>query len=364
MFIGPYPLLDFIILFGGTLALLMSFTQAIRPNKKFGNMYFCAVFIVIGILMLYFYSQFTRPGFDYHLGFAPPILFLLFSIGPIHTLSSYSVIVHERAVKITDILHGIPAIAAFLLSFIYAFRDPVFTTIPWLSERGMVDLVHYILVLCWTIQFFLYETVFLAVFLKKVKIKDMHRNMIPVLSSVIYSIVVSALLAVAQLLLNHTMTLIIIASLTIDVIVWYIFTYLYPDIYPNINAAIGRYALTHTRNINRSQLQRTLTEIMENEKVYCDEDLTLGRLASMVSVNAHQLSEFINRELAMSFKQYINRYRIDEAKKLLESEPERSILSIGLAVGFNSKSAFYTTFTRLVKATPQAFREEILKKHG
>lgn len=358
MKIGPFPLLDFIILFGGCLALLVSFAQAIRPNKKFGNWYFCSVFVVTGLLMFYFYGHYARPGFDYTFRFAPAMLILLFSIGPIHYISAYKVLIRERKFKFKDLLHGIPALAASLISIIYGLGDPLLSSLPWLAESRAVNIIHYALTLCWIIHFFLYETVLAARFFLNARREGIHKNMMPALSSVIYGMIVAIVLSIAHIFLLTGLTLIVIASLTLDVIAWYFFTYLYPDTYPSLNAAIGRHELMHTKNLDRSLLYRKLMELMEKEKMFCDEDLTLTRLASMVAVSGHQLSEFLNRELSMSFKQFINHYRIEEAKKLLVSETDRPTLSVGMAVGFNSKSVFYTTFTKHTGTSPQAYRDK------
>lgn len=97
---------------------------------------------------------------------------------------------------------------------------------------------------------------------------------------------------------------------------------------------------------------------MAKEKMYADEDLTLGTLASCVHLTAHQLSEFLNERLGKNFNQFVNEYRVAEARRMLLAEMDRTTLSIAYAVGFNSRSAFYRAFHKLTGQSPGKFREK------
>jgi AraC-like DNA-binding protein len=51
---------------------------------------------------------------------------------------------------------------------------------------------------------------------------------------------------------------------------------------------------------------------------------------------------------------------MEEAKKMLTEEPDRSIMSVCYGVGFNSKSAFYKAFMKSTEMTPFKYRKVIL----
>ena len=53
-----------------------------------------------------------------------------------------------------------------------------------------------------------------------------------------------------------------------------------------------------------------------------------------------------------------NNYRINEAKKILVNEPDKTVLYVGLEVGFKSKSAFHINFTKIAGLTPTQYRQE------
>ena len=104
------------------------------------------------------------------------------------------------------------------------------------------------------------------------------------------------------------------------------------------------------------KIDNQLKIIMEEEKFYCDEDLTLKRLSEALEISTHQLSEFLNGYYKMNFKNFINSYRIKEAKILLSEQPGRNTLSIAFAAGFNSYTTFYYQFKKKEGMSPNDFR--------
>ena len=101
-----------------------------------------------------------------------------------------------------------------------------------------------------------------------------------------------------------------------------------------------------------------IDEVFVNEKLYCDEDITIKRLADHLDVTQQHFSAYLNHHLNVNFNTFINRYRIKESIEIMNDEPERSLLSIAFAVGFNSKSVFYEAFTKEIGLSPARFRKE------
>ena len=98
--------------------------------------------------------------------------------------------------------------------------------------------------------------------------------------------------------------------------------------------------------------------VMRAQKPYLYPDITLEMLAEKLKMTSKDLSMIINRHFDSNFYEFINNYRIEEAKKLL-SEPSnkvKSITDIYMEVGFNSKSVFNTFFKKIVGVTPTAYR--------
>ncbi|SHM60362.1 helix-turn-helix domain-containing protein [Flavobacterium chilense] len=104
-----------------------------------------------------------------------------------------------------------------------------------------------------------------------------------------------------------------------------------------------------------------LLQLMEIEKPFLDFDLSLVKLAASMKISTHILSYVINNGFDENFYQFINRYRIEEAKKLMaDLETNRlSLLGIGFSVGFNSKTVFNTTFKKVTGQTPSEYKKQI-----
>lgn len=98
--------------------------------------------------------------------------------------------------------------------------------------------------------------------------------------------------------------------------------------------------------------------IKDNQR-YLDPNLSLEKLAEELSVSTSHLSRLINTYSQYNFSDYINAFRISDAKRFLNSSEFSSytIVAIGLECGFNSKSTFYTAFKRLTGSTPTHYRK-------
>lgn len=105
------------------------------------------------------------------------------------------------------------------------------------------------------------------------------------------------------------------------------------------------------------QLER-LRSFMKQEKPYLESELTLTRLADRLDIPPHHLSQILNESLRQNFFDFVNSYRVEEAKRLLQ-DPKKSaytVLAVAEEAGFNSKTAFNTAFKRLTGETPTEYR--------
>ncbi|MBW2936681.1 helix-turn-helix domain-containing protein [Aureisphaera sp. CAU 1614] len=109
-----------------------------------------------------------------------------------------------------------------------------------------------------------------------------------------------------------------------------------------------------------NELYVKLTKHMETEKPFIDNELRLVNLADNLGFSTHLLSKVINKKSGKNFNQFINDYRLQEAKRLLLKNPEYSIKSIYFDVGFNNKATFYNAFKKEFHCTPTQFRDTVI----
>ena len=102
---------------------------------------------------------------------------------------------------------------------------------------------------------------------------------------------------------------------------------------------------------------------MEVEKLFLNPRLNIERLAEHINVPYREVSALINQHFHTNFNEYINLYRINEAKRLLSDSQFLNvpINEIYAQAGFNSKSAFHRFFSRLVGISPTEFRKLSIK---
>ena len=132
----------------------------------------------------------------------------------------------------------------------------------------------------------------------------------------------------------------------------------YPYFFDELQSIVERskYQNSQLKGKDLAEIGRRLNSLMSSEKLYRDEELSLADLAASVQLTSHQLSEYFNVQLKVNFSRFVNRYRIQEACKMLIEHPELTVLNIAFAVGFNSKSVFNTAFSRETGLTPTAYR--------
>lgn len=106
---------------------------------------------------------------------------------------------------------------------------------------------------------------------------------------------------------------------------------------------------------------KNLLAVMKTKKPYLNPELSLEMLASGVELSAGYVSQIINKKEKSNFYDFINRYRVEEAKELMANKKfnHYSLLAIGQEAGFNSKTTFNNAFKRYAGVTPSQFKKEL-----
>ena len=115
-----------------------------------------------------------------------------------------------------------------------------------------------------------------------------------------------------------------------------------------------KYATSKLSDAEGEHILSSLIKLMVEEKMYLKSDLTLTDLAKELAISERDVSLVINRHTNQNFSSFVNKYRIEEAKRLLDSKDK--ILTVALNVGFNNLTSFNHTFKTLTGQTPSEFR--------
>lgn len=110
---------------------------------------------------------------------------------------------------------------------------------------------------------------------------------------------------------------------------------------------------------NESTIYNELVKLIEQEKLFLSPDLTLEKLGKSIGLTSQKTSAIINMYANRNFNDFINYYRIQEAKILLTNPVNNklTISSMAYDVGFNSMSSFNTAFKKFENTTPSNYKK-------
>lgn len=103
-----------------------------------------------------------------------------------------------------------------------------------------------------------------------------------------------------------------------------------------------------------------LKEFMKTEKPHLTPSLTINHLSEKLEIHPKHLSQLINEKYQQNFFDFINSYRVEEAKKYLSKKSQNNfnISQVLYEVGFNSKATFNRAFTKHVGMSPREFKRQ------
>jgi len=152
-------------------------------------------------------------------------------------------------------------------------------------------------------------------------------------------------------------------------IISYLFTYLFisaPEtIYAEIKKGNTRKGRDRKGRFSKEEIHRftqNLDSLMREEKLYLDSELSLNDLSDRMNLSVHQLSELINQGHSLNFNDYINQFRVEEFKHLLQQRrfENDTLLAVAFEAGFNSKTTFNTSFKKFTGLTPSQYKRSLI----
>jgi AraC-like DNA-binding protein len=129
--------------------------------------------------------------------------------------------------------------------------------------------------------------------------------------------------------------------------------------------AVDATSTTHSGALDpsiRSSLLKVFRQNMQEHQTYLDNQLTLTRLAQIVGISTHHLSEVLNQCDGKNFYQFVNEYRINYICEKMKHDNEIKILDLAMSAGFSSRSTFNAVFKQFVNLTPSQYRKQLAIK--
>jgi len=136
-----------------------------------------------------------------------------------------------------------------------------------------------------------------------------------------------------------------------------------PDIFSGIaKEESKKYASSNLKPTALENHKMKLEKLMQEEKIYINADLTSKDLANYLNISTKALSQVINQSFNKNFFDFINSYRCDEVKRILQGPDKKITITEAMyQSGFNSKSSFNKEFKKLTGQTPSGFKKSLME---
>ncbi|RNC87852.1 MAG: AraC family transcriptional regulator [Winogradskyella sp.] len=108
-----------------------------------------------------------------------------------------------------------------------------------------------------------------------------------------------------------------------------------------------------------TEYKKAIDNLMIDKKLYLEPNLRLHDFAEKLDISKHHLSQIINQHYGVSFFDFVNQHRINEAKTIITNHPEYTLLQVAFDSGFNNKTSFVNAFKKFDSITPSKYRDRI-----
>ncbi|MEX0770554.1 MAG: AraC family transcriptional regulator [Balneolaceae bacterium] len=97
--------------------------------------------------------------------------------------------------------------------------------------------------------------------------------------------------------------------------------------------------------------------ILREKEPYLDPGFTRDDLCKELNLSPMQFHSMVNRNFGMNYSKLMNKFRVEEAKKLLEKPDSREMkkASVAKMAGFGSLSQFNVHFKKMTGMTPTEY---------
>lgn len=104
--------------------------------------------------------------------------------------------------------------------------------------------------------------------------------------------------------------------------------------------------------------QERINRVCQYVEQHYTETIDISTMADLASMTIPAFSRYFKRMTHLTFTDFVNEYRVNQARRLLYSA--RTVADVGSAVGFNNLSHFNKTFRSVTGQTPSAYRKALV----
>ena len=127
---------------------------------------------------------------------------------------------------------------------------------------------------------------------------------------------------------------------------------------------LEKYAASEVDAQTSKQLVAQVRSLFENEAPFLDPETSLKSIAELLEIKPRLLSQAMNENEHMNFSEFVNQYRIKQAKLMLSdpSHAREKIATIAFDCGFGNVTSFNVAFKSVVKMTPSQYKKQYVSQ--
>lgn len=357
-------ILNYVIFSCAIVLLFNTVIQLWYKQKYLLNYCLAGIYFSAGYSMLYFW--FFRIQIIYDL---PVLMYtdLFFALLGMYLLYLYVTCITGETSKITlrSLFHFLPPFLALAVILAYNItNEPLIDlsiTNPsqhrYIQKSTVINIVSFSV----RVSFFIYSIlsiIKLSAVLTRKSLKE-ARELKTFLFFIYFYLINTIILIIANSTGNIYLVTAGIFLFNFQAILYIFFSFLHPEFAQKVitTSRRVRYENRILKGVDTDKIVARIEELLEEDKIFRDDEITLEKLSAMLKSSTHQVSRIINQQMNMNFSTLISTCRLKEACRLLSNCPEMNILEIAFAVGFNSKTTFNTSFIKKYKQSPREYRK-------
>lgn len=293
---------------------------------------------------------------------------ILFIIPPLFYLYIKSLFENKFNFKIKFIYNFLPSIISILYFMPFYLKSSEYK-INWLLHAKYE--YHYFLGLIFYIQFIVY------IILVFIDLKNYSTNIKSVLGlpdeiqkwikEFIYIVIGLLVFTIIPVFISFKIESLLLIPVFSSIVYFFIIfkVFFQPEVFDNLQILHQvvedkkKYANSNLNNEDINNIYSRVVSYFETNQSFLNSELSLPILSEEINVPTHQLSQAINQKLNQNFNDFVNYYRIQEAKKrLLDTKYDNiTIEAIAKSVGFNSKTTFNNSFKKFLQTSPSLYKK-------
>lgn len=107
------------------------------------------------------------------------------------------------------------------------------------------------------------------------------------------------------------------------------------------------------------ELFERIHQTIVDEQLFLDPEFSRDKFIRLGLINKNKVAQMLQQCANTNFNGYINKLRLEYARKLMQEQPETPIKAIAIDAGFNTIRTFYRIFERTYGMTPMKYKESL-----